>query len=91
MHIFLFAEQLGLYENFLNGAIPTELGLLKKLDYLVLHGNRLTGTIPTSLVRLSLLSKSQSLLFQYKKHFLYVFSRVRARPPHYRGVVPLGQ
>ena len=64
MHILLIAETLELYENYLNGTIPIELGLLNDLETLALQNNQLSGTIPTSLA--PLLSKSQSLLLQYR-------------------------
>ena len=90
LHIRLITVTLSLYANNLNGTIPTELGLLSNLEDLELDTNRLIGTMPTSLASLSLLSKSQSLLFQYKKQFLYYgFSRVRTHPSHYRGSVAL--
>ena len=88
MHILLIAEYLFFFGNNLNGTIPTELGLLSKLEVLVLSSNQLSGTLPTSLASLPL-SKLQSLLFQYKVLFLhYGFSCMRAHPPHDRGAVP---
>jgi hypothetical protein len=65
VHILLITEVLWLATNYLNGTIPTELGLLSSLEVLDLSQNRLTRTIPTSLASLTLLSKSQSLMFQY--------------------------
>ena len=61
---------LGLHWNQLTGTIPTELGLLSNLYALQLSSNQLTGSVPTSLASLPLLGKSQSLLSQYKLHFL---------------------
>ena len=63
VHILLITEKLRLDKNFLNGTIPTELGLLSNLEELDLESNQLTGTIPTSLASLPLLRKSQPLLF----------------------------
>ena len=66
MHILLITGKLYLLDNDLTSTIPTKLGLLSNLEWLSLSLNQLTGTVPTSLVSLSNLSKSQSLLFQYK-------------------------
>lgn len=47
-------EYLALMYNYdLDGTIPTELGNLKNLTYLILYDNSLTGTIPTELGGLS--------------------------------------
>ena len=53
MHVLLITEELRLYENVLNGTIPTELGLLHDLEWLNLFSNQVTGTIPTELGLLS--------------------------------------
>jgi hypothetical protein len=56
--ILLITELLSLYDNVLNGTIPTELALLNNLEVLYLHSNRLTGPVPTSSASLPRLSKS---------------------------------
>ena len=45
--------QLHLYDNQLNGSIPSSLGNLSNLIYLFLHDNQLTGSIPPTLGNLS--------------------------------------
>ena len=70
MRILLITEELEFGNNTLTGAIPTELGLLNNLEELTLALNQLIGTVPTSVASLPLLSKLQSLLFQYKIQFL---------------------
>ena len=79
-------EDLNLEANQLSGTIPTEMGLLSNLKELTLSFNQLTGSVPISLASLSSLSKSQSLLFQYKIQFIHYcrVSLVRVHPPHYR-------
>ena len=82
-HILLITEDLSLSANNLTGTIPTELGLLSNLESLDMSSNQLIGTVPTSLMSLPL-SKSQSLLSQYKIQILhYGFSHVRAHPSYY--------
>ena len=48
-----FKAELHLFENKLNGTIPTELGLLSNMEQLDLYSNQLTGTIPSELGLLS--------------------------------------
>ena len=48
-----FKVDLYLFENKLNGTIPTELGLLSNLEWLDLFKSQLTGTIPSELGLLS--------------------------------------
>ena len=91
MCILLITEELSFWANALTGTILMELGLLSNMESLYLYSNQLIGTVPTNLASLPL-SKSQSLLFQYKIQFLhYGFSCVCAHSPHYRGTVPLWQ
>ena len=53
VHILLIAGWLHLFEDDLNGTIPTELGLLSNLEILGLAKSHLTGTIPTEVGLLS--------------------------------------
>lgn len=46
-------KRLLLSRSYLVGTIPTELGVLSKLDTLSVLGNSLTGTLPTELLQLS--------------------------------------
>ena len=48
-----YKEELYLYDNKLNGTIPTELGLLSNMGWLSLYWNQLTGKIPSELGLLS--------------------------------------
>jgi Leucine-rich repeat (LRR) protein len=41
--------------NGLSGSLPTEIGLLSKLELMLLYGNVLTGTIPSELGQTSTL------------------------------------
>jgi hypothetical protein len=50
-------DMLELMSSDLSGSIPTELGLLKSVQSLVLSGNQLTGLIPTELGQLTSLGK----------------------------------
>ena len=53
VHILLITEWLYLYNNKLTSTIPSELGLLSKLQHLVLDSNQFMGTIQTELGLLS--------------------------------------
>ena len=57
LFIFVCAEFLSLESNAISGSLPTELGLLSSLRYLVLLDNKLTGTIPTEIGRLTRLEE----------------------------------
>ncbi|MDE0554901.1 MAG: leucine-rich repeat domain-containing protein, partial [Candidatus Poribacteria bacterium] len=49
--------RLSLWNNRLNGQIPSELGRLEKLEFLWLHSNQLSGSIPSQLGQLANLTQ----------------------------------
>lgn len=51
-----FSKALGLDDNFISGSIPTEIGLLTRLNSFGLVSNFLTGTIPTEIFMASVRS-----------------------------------
>lgn len=61
----LYAVYFHLDGNYFTGAIPSEMGNLSLLDYLVIEGGSITGTIPSEIGNLSalvILSVSQNSL-----------------------------
>ena len=46
-------QSLGLHENSLGGALPSELGKLGSLQYLWLHNNQFNGSLPSEVGQLS--------------------------------------
>jgi hypothetical protein len=55
--LILCTVALDFFENNLNGTIPTEIGLIEKLQHLDLGNNSLTGAIATEIGLLDLLGE----------------------------------